>query len=84
MTKSDEFAAYRTFTRGEWAALRSNTPLTLIGHNVVGRVRIHWRRNFVLASFESSQKPHHAAQIIALRKSFAPHQLSFLQDPSGV
>jgi type I pantothenate kinase len=29
MTKSDELAAYRTFTRGEWAALRSNTPLTL-------------------------------------------------------
>jgi type I pantothenate kinase len=29
MTKSDELAAYRKFTRGEWAALRSNTPLTL-------------------------------------------------------
>ena len=29
MTKSDELAAYRKFTRGEWAALRSSTPLTL-------------------------------------------------------
>jgi type I pantothenate kinase len=29
MTKSDELAAYRTFVRSEWAALRSNTPLTL-------------------------------------------------------
>ena len=26
---SDEFSAYEAFTRAEWAALRSNTPLTL-------------------------------------------------------
>jgi len=26
---SDEFSAYEAFSRGEWAALRSNTPLTL-------------------------------------------------------
>jgi type I pantothenate kinase len=26
---SDEFSAYEAFTRSEWAALRSNTPLTL-------------------------------------------------------
>jgi len=38
MTKSDELAAYRTFTRGEWAALRSNTPLTL-SDNDLGHTR---------------------------------------------
>jgi type I pantothenate kinase len=29
MTHSREFPSYRTFTRSEWAALRSSTPLTL-------------------------------------------------------
>jgi type I pantothenate kinase len=29
MTQSEELAAYVTFSRSEWAALRSNTPLTL-------------------------------------------------------
>src|SRR5882724_13439722 len=58
--------------------------LRLIGHDVVGVVRIHRCRNIMFASFEGSQKPHHAAQIIALRKSLASHQPPFLQDPSGV
>jgi type I pantothenate kinase len=29
MTQSEELAAYVTFSRSEWAALRSNMPLTL-------------------------------------------------------